>query len=134
MNWTVAQIKWIMLISGVLTCTMVYAVIAPQAALRSFFGDGLEGQLAEIIVRNWGALITLVGAIQIYGAFKENSRTLIVVISSISKLVFVSLVMVYGRQYLDKAGIAVVIDVAVVILFIVYLIGDHLKNNKLYKL
>jgi hypothetical protein len=134
MNWIIAQIKWIMLISGVLTCTMVYAAIAPQAALRSFFGDSLEGQLAEIIVRNWGALITLVGAMQIYGAFKENSRTLIVVISTISKLVFVSLVMVYGRQYLDKAGIAVVIDLAVVILFIVYLIGDRLKNNKLYKL
>lgn len=110
---------------------MLYAAIAPQAALRFFFGDVLEGQLAEIIVRNWGALITLVGAIQIYGAFKENSRTLIVAIATISKLVFVSLVMVYGRQYLDKAGIAVVIDLAAVIVFIVYLIGDRLKNNKL---
>ena len=127
MNWITAQIKWLMLVSGVLTCTLFYAAIAPQAALRSFFGDVLEGQLAEIIVRNWGALITLVGAIQIYGAFKAASRTLIVVISSISKLVFVSLVLVYGRQYLDKAGIAVVIDLVVVGLFMVYLIGDRQK-------
>jgi hypothetical protein len=130
MNWITAQIKWIMLVSGVLTCTLFYAAIAPQAALRSFFGDSLDGQLAEIIVRNWGALITLVGAMQIYGAFKEVNRTLIVVISSISKLVFVSLVLVYGRQYLDKAGIAVVIDLVVVGLFMVYLIGD-LKKIKL---
>ncbi len=127
MNWITAQIKWIMLVSGVLTCTLFYAAIAPQAALRSFFGDVLEGQLAEIIVRNWGALITLVGAIQIYGAFRAASRTLIVVISSISKLVFVSLVLVYGRQYLDKAGIAVVIDLVLVGLFVVYLIGDRQK-------
>ena len=28
-------IKWIMLVSGVLTCTMVYAAIAPQAMLQS---------------------------------------------------------------------------------------------------
>ena len=27
------HIKWIMLVSGALTCTMIYAFIAPQAAL-----------------------------------------------------------------------------------------------------
>ena len=57
MNWIVAKIKWIMLVSGVLTCTMIFAAIAPQAALRSTFGATLEGPLAEIVVRNWGALI-----------------------------------------------------------------------------
>ena len=69
MNWIVTNIKWIMLVSGLLTCTLFYAAIAPQAALRSMFGESLDGQLAEIIVRNWGALLTLVGALQIYGAF-----------------------------------------------------------------
>ena len=54
-------------------------------------------------------------------------RTLIVVISSISKLVFVSFVLAYGREYLDKASIAFVIDLVVVCLFIVHLIGDRQK-------
>ncbi|ELS33978.1 hypothetical protein [Pseudanabaena biceps] len=127
MNWIVANIKWIMLLSGVLTCTLFYAAIAPQTALRSFFGDVLEGQLSEIIVRNWGALITLVGATQIYGAFKPLSRSLIVIISIVSKLTFVSLVLIYGRQYLGQAGIAVVIDLLIVGLFVVYLVGDRKK-------
>ena len=35
MNWIVGNIKWIMLVSGALTSTMVYAAVAPQAALRS---------------------------------------------------------------------------------------------------
>ena len=61
MSLVAANIKWIMLVSGALTCTMVYAAIAPQAALRSTFGETLEGPLADIVVRNWGALITLVG-------------------------------------------------------------------------
>ena len=65
MNWIVAYIKWIMLVSGVLTCTMFYAAIAPQDALRSTFGETLQGPLADIIVRNWGVLITLVGAMLI---------------------------------------------------------------------
>ncbi len=60
-----ASIKWIMLVSGVLTCTMVYAAIAPQAMLRSRFGESLEGPLADLIVRNWGALIFLIGAMLI---------------------------------------------------------------------
>lgn len=62
MNIVAANIKWIMLVSGVLTCTMAYAAIAPQAALHATFGETLEGPLADIVVRNWGALITLVGA------------------------------------------------------------------------
>jgi len=127
MNLIFAQIKWIMLISGVLTCTLFYAAIAPQAALLSLFGASLEGQLAEIIVRNWGALITLVGALQIYGAFNALSRSLIVVVSIVSKLTFVSLVLIYGSQYLGKAGIAVVIDLVIVGLFVIYLIGDRRK-------
>jgi hypothetical protein len=123
MNWIIANIKWIMLVSGALTCTLFYAAIAPQAALLSMFGATLEGALAEIIVRNWGALITLVGAIQIYGAFNPPNRPLILTVACISKLLFVSLILIYGRQYLDHAGIAIAIDLILVILFIGYFIG-----------
>ena len=52
MNWITVNMKWIMIVSGALTCTMFYAAIAPQAALRSTFGESLEGPLAEIVVRN----------------------------------------------------------------------------------
>ena len=61
MHWVVANIPWIMLASGVLTSTMLYAAIAPQAALRSTFGETLQRQVADIVMRNWGALIGLVG-------------------------------------------------------------------------
>lgn len=69
MSWIVTNIKWIMIVSGALTCTMLYAAIAPEAALRSTFGEPLEGPLAGIIVRNWAVLIVLVGAGLIYGAY-----------------------------------------------------------------
>ena len=124
MNWIANNIKWIMLISGALTSTMIYAAIAPQAALHSTFGIGLEGPLAEIIVRNWGALITLVGTMLIYGAFKPVSRPLILVVAGTSKLIFISLVLIYGSQYLgQQAGFAIAIDLVAVGLFIGYLTG-----------
>ena len=68
------HIKWIMLVSGALTCTMIYAFIAPQAALTSTFGAALEGPVANVVVRNWGALITLVGAMLIYGGSIRTSE------------------------------------------------------------
>ena len=124
MNWIVARIKWIMLVSGVLTCTMLYAAVAPQAALRSTFGATLEGPLAEIVVRNWGALIGLVGGMLIYGAYDPPGRPFIVTVAGLSKLVFIGLVLSHGRQYLGhQVGLAIAIDLVTVALFIGYLVG-----------
>ena len=124
MNWIVGKMKWIMLLAGVLTCTMLYAAVAPQAALRATFGETLEGPLAEIVVRNWGALITLVGAMLIYGAFRPASRPLILTVAGLSKVTFIGLVLLYGREFLGhQVGISVVVDSVMVLLFAVYLIG-----------
>jgi len=126
-NWIVGKMKWIMLLAGVLTCTMLYAAVAPQAALRATFGETLEGPLAEIVVRNWGALITLVGAMLIYGAFNPASRPLVLTVAGISKLVFIGLVLAQGAKYLATAGVALAIDLALVTLFALYLIGASRK-------
>ena len=124
MSFVAGNIKWIMLMSGALTCTMVYAVVAPQAALRSTFGETLEGPLAEIVVRNWGALITLVGTMLIYGAFNPQIRSLALTVAGASKLVFIALVLSHGERYLGhQAGIAIAIDLVWVALFACYLLG-----------
>ena len=124
MSFVAGNIKWIMPMSGALTCTMVYAVIAPQAALRSTFGETLEGPLAEIVVRNWGALITLVGSMLIYGAFNPQVRSLALTVAGASKLVFAALVLSQGGRYLGhQAGIAIAIDLVWVALFACYLLG-----------
>jgi hypothetical protein len=124
MNWVVAKMKWIMLVSGALTCTMIYAAIAPQAALRSTFGAAIEGPLAEIVVRNWGALIALVGAMLIYGAFNPPTRPLVLTVAGLSKLTFIGLVLAYGTQYLGhQAGVSIAVDLVMVALFICYLIA-----------
>ena len=121
MNRVTRHIKWIMLVSGALTCTMFYAALAPQAALDASFGDALHGPLAEIVVRNWGVLITLIGALLIYGAFHPASRGPILLAAGASKLTFISLVLAFGARYLDhQVGIAVLIDALTVVLFAVY--------------
>jgi hypothetical protein len=117
--------KWITLVAGVLTCTMVYAVIAPQAALRSMFGDALEGPVAEIVVRNWGVLITLVGGMLIYGAFQRSARRLVLTVASLIKMAFIALVVAYGGGFGGQAGLSISIDLALVVLFIIYLVAGR---------
>jgi|SRR5262245_30294027 len=130
MTWVVEKIKWIMLVSGALTCSVVYAVIAPQAALRLSFGASLEGPVAEIIVRNWAALIALIGALLIYGAYNPATRSPILIIAALGKLTFIALVLMHGKQFLaHQAGIAVVFDSVMVLLFMGYLTGVRRARN-----
>ena len=125
MNWIVGNIKWIMLVAGLLTCTMFYAAIAPEAALQSTFGHSLQGPVAEIVVRNWGVLITLMGALLIYGAFNPVVRPLVLTAAGLSKAWFVALILIFGRPFLvdGKVGVAVVSDVLQIALFTAYLIA-----------
>ena len=126
MQFVETQIKWIMLVAGVLTCTMFYAALAPQAALMSTFGEAIDGPLAGLVVRNWGVLITLMGAMLIYGAFTPAVRPLVLVVAGVSKLTFIILVLAQGGRFLgQQAGIAVAIDLLWVVLFALYLLRQR---------
>ena len=126
MSWIRSNIRWIMIVSGLLTATMLYASIAPGAALQSTFGETLDGPLADLVVRNWGALIGLVGGMLIYGAFHPEVRPVILTVAGASKLLFIALVLSQGQRYLaHQAGIAVVIDSVMVLLFSWYLLSTR---------
>lgn len=101
---------------------MFYAAIAPEAALRSTFGEALTGPVAEVVVRNWGALIALVGAMLIYGARKPALRPLALTVAGTSKAIFIALVLSHGGRFLThQAGIAILVDLVWVVVFAAYL-------------
>lgn len=123
MSWiVVAKIQQIMIVSGFLTLTMVYAAIAPEAALRSTFGESVTGPVADVVVRNWGALIALMGAMLIYGARKPALRPLALTVAGTSKAIFIALVLSHGGRFLThQAGIAILVDLVWVVVFAAYL-------------
>jgi hypothetical protein len=126
MDWITSKIKWIMLVSGALTFTMIYAAIAPDAALRSSFGDTLHGPVAGVVVRNWGVLIALVGVMLMYAAFHPPLQRFTVCIAGISKLAFIALVLSKGTLFLaHQAGIAVVFDSLMVLLYAWFLMATR---------
>ena len=110
-----------MLIAGLLTCSMIFAVFAPQTALISMFGEALTEPLAQVIVRSWGFLIFLIGTLLIYGAFKPVYRNLALVIASLSKIAFILLILNFGVQYIDKSLTTIVLDSIIVLIFLSYL-------------
>jgi len=123
MKWLAASIKWIMLITGLFTATIFYYAIAPNAALTADFGHGLEGPLAELLVRNWGILVGLVGLMLIYGAFVPPARRLVLSVATLSKAAFVLLVLTVGSVYLSqRIRFAVMVDGFEVLLFTAYLL------------
>lgn len=123
MHFFISNFKWVMLISGLLTCTMFLGLTSPETSLKSNFGDTIEGSSTGIIVRNWAALIGLMGIMLIYGAFNPPVRKFSLIIAGISKVIFITLILSLGNQYLKfGVGTAVVVDSIMVVLFIAYLL------------
>ena len=129
MNFIINNIKWIMLLSGVLTMTMFYGLFAPQAALESMFGTSFNGTLENIVIRSWSALVGLIGIILIYGFFSQKNRVLLISIAAFSKLIFLTLVLLYGQEFLGKTAPAIVMDSVVIIWSTVYLFAVFMQRK-----
>ena len=128
--WIIGGIKWVMLISGILTSSMIYAAIDPQGALASMFGITLEGPLAEVLVRNWGALITLIGLLLIYATFNPQSRSIVLAQAAVSKVIFIALLLTYFSQNLGpQALFTMVFDSVMVLVFLWYLLTVGLDSR-----
>jgi hypothetical protein len=120
------NIKGIMLFSGILTTTVGYAAFAPKAALESTFGESVSGPVAELLARNWGVLVALVGLLLIHGAFNAASRRMALLTAGVSKVWFIALVLSNGTRFLGHgAGTAVVVDSLMMILFAVHLVATR---------
>lgn len=130
MHLFLSNFKWIMLVSGLLTCTMFLGLISPQTSLQSNFGETLEGPLAEMIVRNWGALIGMMGIMLIYGAFVSSVRRFTLIIAGISKIIFITLVITADKSFLSYGvGTAIIADSVMVVLYIAYLFLSRPQNT-----
>ena len=117
-----------MLISGVLTATMFYGLFAPQSALESMFGVSFNGSLESIVIRSWSALVGLIGAVLIFGAFSEKHRVFSISIAVFSKIIFVLLMLIYGQAFLGEAATAIIMDCAVIVLALFFLVAVRIQR------
>tara|TARA_B110000240_G_scaffold75788_1_gene86337 strand:+ start:662 stop:991 length:330 start_codon:yes stop_codon:yes gene_type:complete len=104
---------------------MFQAFLFPENGLNMVFGTSIDGPIAEVVVRNWGALIGIVGVLLIFGTFKPHSRPLILVVSAVTKVIFISLILIYGSDYLETAGGPIIFDSIAILLYLIYLIQNR---------
>jgi hypothetical protein len=122
MNWIVINIDWVLIVSGLLTCSMLLMALAPRLAMRLTFGEDAPGPVANLIARSWGAMIFASGLMLIYAAWHAEARLPILLYSIVGKLGFIALALAEPRVR-RRAMPAVVIDLAIVALLSWYLIA-----------
>ncbi|HEV8238528.1 MAG TPA: hypothetical protein VGS57_04090 [Thermoanaerobaculia bacterium] len=122
MSWIERNIRWVMVVAGLFTLGLLYAFLCPFQALQCLFGQTLAGPVANMVVRNWGFLIGLVGGMILYGSNHPEVRRFVLVVTGISKVVFVGLVIGGGTLFLGHLiALAAIVDVVIVLLFAAYL-------------
>jgi hypothetical protein len=72
-----------MVIAGLLTCSMIFAVFAPQTALINMFCEALTEPLAQVVVRSWEFLIFLMGVLLIFGAQYIETSAVTLILNAI---------------------------------------------------
>ena len=124
MSWIVTNMYWVLIVCGVLTATMILPMVAPRFAFKHIFGEAADGQLGELLTRNWGQMIFATGLLLIYAAYHEEARLPILMFAAFTKLTFAILVISNGGRYARKIAMQVAFgDLTMVGLFAWYLLA-----------
>jgi len=91
------------------------------------FGSSLTEPLADLVVRSWGFLVFLMGTLLIYGAFNQDSRMLCIMKAGVSKIGFLLLILMFGKQYMDTLWVTVVFDSIVVMVLVLYVFSTKIS-------
>jgi len=127
MNILTDNMQWVLLVCGLLTFSMVQAVFAPRAVMQSYFGEAPDSKAADLLVRNWGALVAAGGLLLIYAGFNPGIRPPVLIFIGAGKLVFIALVLMAGNPT-RQARLAIVIDGLMIALFAAYLLATQGQN------
>lgn len=121
-NLVVNNVRWIFLVSGIFTSIMLVGFIAPHVAMEMLFGRALDGNLETLIMRGWSGYIGLIGGVQIYAFFHENTRIFASYMAVLSKAILVLTLLLFGRDFLTAAAGPLILDSAVIIILGYYLL------------
>jgi hypothetical protein len=121
MSWLDQNIGWVLIVSGIATCSMIAMALAPRWTVRFLFEEDLTSPSSLLIARSWGAMIVASGLMLIYAAYHPEARLPILLYAIAGKLGFVFLTVGNGRYARRPAMIAAAGDVVIALLLALYL-------------
>jgi hypothetical protein len=118
-----AHIEMILLITGLATTAALVVFLAPVPAMKLLFGQVPSDALSLLIVRHWGLVVGLVGALLIYAAYHAEVRVPTLIIAIVEKVALVlGLLMSPVRQRPTVLTMALA-DTGMAAVYVIYLIG-----------
>ena len=118
-----AQIELILLITGLATVWALGLCLAPVTMMRMLFGQSPADALSLVIVRHWGLLVCLVGALLIYAAYHAEIRVPTLIVAIVEKAAFTLGVVMSPFRSRPKVLVLALADAGMAAVYLLYLIG-----------
>ena len=116
----------ILIIVGIINILPIIVFFDPTKTAK-LYGVPINGENLIILMRHRGVLLSLVGLMLIFAAFKPEFRVFAIIIASISKLAFIYLTLTTSNHTAEVRQVAL-IDVGAIVLLLSVL-GIHFHSK-----
>jgi hypothetical protein len=118
-----AQIELILLITGLATAGAVVLFVAPVTMMKLLFGQVPSDALSLFIVRHWGLLICVVGALLIYAAYHAEVRVPALFVAIAEKVAFALGMFISPFRSRPAVLVVALADASMAAVYLLYLIN-----------
>ena len=118
-----AHIELILLLTGLATAGAIVLFLAPVTTMRILFGQAPSDALSLAIVRHWGLLVCLVGALLIYAAYDVEMRVPTLIVAITEKGAFALGVFISPFRRRPAVLVMALADSGMAAVYLVYLTG-----------
>jgi hypothetical protein len=118
-----AHSELILLITGLATAGALVLCLAPVTMTKMLFGQAPSDAASLFIVRHWGLLVSLVGALLIYAAYHPDVRVPALVVAIVEKAAIALGLLISPLRRRPAVLLMVLADGGMALVFLVYLLG-----------
>jgi hypothetical protein len=118
-----AHIELILLITGVATTGALVLFLAPATMMKMLFGQAPSDAASLFIVRHWGLLVCLVGALLIYAAYHAELRIPTLIVGIVEKAAIALGLLISPLRRRPAVRAMALADGGMAAVYCIYLIG-----------
>src|SRR5262245_38445086 len=118
-----AHIELILLITGLATAGILVVFVAPVPVMTVLFGQAPSDALSLFIVRHWGLLVFLVGALLIYAAYHPEVRVPTLIVAIVEKVALVLGLLISPFRRRPTVLAVALADAGMSAVYVMYLTG-----------
>jgi hypothetical protein len=117
------HIQAILMVTGLATMGAIGAFVAPRRALKLVFSDETPREVTLVLLRHWGLLIFLVGALLVFAAYHPDIQVPAMVMAGVEKIVLAGLVFFGPLKRTTLVTMIAAIDTGFAVLYVLFFAG-----------